>query len=99
MVGIVKSFIKTAVERRRLYLDYSCYLADTETLSDFQTIVRPGTPDAPLTLNLSYPDAAHKRMMMYVSGGLPTTNYTIQVIVTTNQAQVKRSDLGMRVVP
>ena len=36
---------------------------------------------------------------MYVSGGLPTTNYTIQVIVTTNQAQVKRSDLGMRVVP
>ena len=99
MVGIIKSFIKTSIERKRLYLDYSCYLAETETLSDFQTIVRPGTPDAPLMLNLSYPDAERKRMMMYVSGGQPTTSYTIQVIVTTNQAQVKRSDLGMRVVP
>lgn len=97
MVGIIKSFIKTSIERKRLYLDYSCYLADDELLTDFQTVVRPLTSGAPLILNLSYPDAERKRLMMYVSGGMAGVTYSVRTIANTSQQQTKTVDLGYRV--
>ena len=47
----VKSYRKSTVERRRLYLDYSCWLEDLETLTDFQVTVIPYTEEAPIVVS------------------------------------------------
>ena len=94
---IVKSFRKTPIERRRLYLDYSCWLADAEVLTDFQITVYPYTQDAPMVVNAGYPDAEHKKLMMFVSGGAPNTNYTLQMVARTDAGQIKQDNIGMRV--
>ena len=42
----VKVFRKTSVERRRLYIDYDCWLAPTELLVEFQATIIPYTESA-----------------------------------------------------
>jgi hypothetical protein len=69
MGNLVKTFRKTVVERKLLYLDYDCWLADDEELTNFQVTVNPHTQDAPIAVTTSYPDAAHKKLMMFVGGG------------------------------
>lgn len=93
----VKVFRKAVVERRRLYLDYSCWLDDVEKLTDFQVTVIPYTAEAPLSVISSYPDAAQKKLVCFVSGGVGNTNYTMQMVVRTDAGQTKRDDIGMRV--
>jgi hypothetical protein len=99
MSGPLKMLSKTAVERRRIYLDYSCWLAEGETLSDFQVSVSPYTEAAPVSVDTTYPDALLQRLMMFVSGGVGNTNYTLSAVIRTNAGQVKRDDLGLRVYP
>ena len=53
----VKAYRKAAIERRRLYLDYSCWLEDPETLTDFQVTVIPYTEEAPIVVTNGYTDA------------------------------------------
>jgi hypothetical protein len=98
-MSIVKQFQKTEVERRRLYLDYSCWLEDSEQLNDFQATVYPYTVDKPLTLDIAYTDVTNKKLSMFASGGAPKTNYTVQMIVRTTGGQTKRDDIGIRVTP
>ena len=95
----VKIFRKTVVERRRLYIDYSCWLSDTEELTEFQATVIPFTEGQPLLLNNSFPDADKRRLMMYAAGGKANTNYTVQLVVRTDEGQTKRDDIGIRVLP
>jgi hypothetical protein len=95
----IKTYRKATVERRRLYLDYSCWLEDTETLTSFQVTVNPFTEDTPITVNTSYPDADHKRLVMFVGGGAANTNYTLSMVVNTDAGQVKKDDIGLRVTP
>jgi len=99
VVGVVKSFMKTAVERRRLYADYNCFLADTEKLTDFQVLIAPTTEDAPLGVVMGYPDATQRKLMFYVNGGRGNTSYVLSLIVHTNEGQTKRDDIGVRVYP
>jgi hypothetical protein len=94
----VKQFTKKVIERRRLYVDYSRWLEDTEELSDFQSTVVPYTAENPLWLDTSYPDAENKRLMMYVQGGIANTTYTVQLVVSTDEGQVKRDDISFRVL-
>lgn len=95
----VKTFRKTVVERRRLYIDYDCWLAPTEKLTDLQATIIPYTADAPLVLNNSFPDVEQRRLMMYAAGGKGNTNYTVQLVVRTDEGQTKRDDIGIRVSP
>ena len=99
MSGPLKMLSKTAVERRRIYLDYSCWLEELEKLSDFQISVSPFTEAAPISVDTTYPDAAFKRLMMYVSGGVGNTSYTMSVVIRTDAGQVKRDDFGLKVLP
>ncbi len=95
---MVKTYQKAAVERRRLYLDYSCWLEEPEKLVDTQITISPNTVDAPITITTGYTDAAQTKLVMYVGGGTPNYNYTLQVVVRTDGGQVKRDDIGIRVV-
>lgn len=93
----VKTFRKAAAERRRLYVDYSCWLADTEKLVDLQTTVSPYTEAAPIVITSGYADLTQKKMMIFISGGVVNTNYNLSMLVRTDAGQIKKDDLGLRV--
>jgi hypothetical protein len=95
----IKTYQKTAVERRRLYLDYSCWLKDDEALTATQVTIAPYTADAPLTVTTGYTDATNKKLTMFIGAGVGNTNYTLSVVVQTDAGQVKRDDIGVRVSP
>lgn len=99
MTAPLKTYRKTTAERRRLYLDYECWLEATETLTDFQVTVTPYTADAPLTVASSYTDTGHKKLTMFVSAGKVNTSYTLAMLVTTSQGQIKQDNIGIMVVP
>jgi hypothetical protein len=99
MSNVVKVFRKTYAERKRLYLDYACWLQDTEELTNFQVTVSPYTADAPVLVSTSYPDAEHKKLMIFVGGGTPNVNYTLSMLVQTDAGQVKQDNIGLRVTP
>ena len=94
---ITKQFTKMVVERRRLYVDYSRWLEDTEELTNFQATVIPYTSANPLWLDTSYPDAENKRLMVYAQGGVANTTYVIQMVVHTDEGQIKRDDISIKV--
>lgn len=95
---LVKTLKKAPVERRRLYLDYSCWMAATETLTDFQVTVTPNTPASPIVVNTAFPDAEHKKLQMFAAGGVVNTSYVLSMVVRTSDGQVKQDDIGLRVV-
>jgi hypothetical protein len=95
----IKIFQKTVVERRRLYLNYECWLEEAEKLTGFQVATSPATTENPLKVNIGYTDATNKKMAMFVSGGVGNTDYILQVVVNTDAGQVKRDDIGLRVLP
>lgn len=95
----IKVFRKAAVERRRIYLDYGCWLADDEELTDIQVTIAPYTVDAPIVVTTGYPDSPHRRLMVFVSGGTGNTNYTLSMVVRTDAGQIKRDDIGVMVTP
>lgn len=98
-MALIKTYRKAAVERRRLVLDYSRWLEDSESLTDFQATVSPVTEDAPIVLSIAYPDITHKKLVMFAAGGMSNTDYTLQLVVRTNEGQIKRDDIGLRVAP
>jgi hypothetical protein len=98
-MSLVRTFRKTPLERRRLYLDYQCWLEGNEVLSDFQVVVDPLTVDAPVTLDLAYTDAARKKLTMYVAGGVGNVDYVLKLLVRTDLGQIKRDDIGLRLLP
>src|SRR5215510_10682929 len=98
-MNLAKLFVKASQEKRRLYVDYSCFLDDVEKLNGFQAAIQPLTPDSPLAVSLAYSDATNKKLTMMVSGGVGNTDYAISLLVNTDGGQVKRDDIGMRVTP
>ena len=97
MSGVVKTFRKAITERRRLYVDYTCWLEDAEILTNLQVSVAPYTEEAPIVVNQGFVDAAHKKMVIFVSGGEANTSYVLSLLVTTDAGQVKKDDIGIRV--
>ena len=96
---LVKTFRKQVAENRRLYIDYSCWLSEGETLTDFQVTTTPYTVEAPLIPQTSYPNPEHTKLVMFVSGGLVNTSYVLSLLVRTSSGQVKQDDIGMKVTP
>jgi hypothetical protein len=99
MSNVIKVFRKTYAERKRLYLNYECWMAEDEELTGFQVTVDPYTADAPISVSTSYPDALHKKLMLFVGGGVPNTNYTLSMLVNTDAGQIKQDNIGLRVTP
>lgn len=99
MSSVVKTFRKAAVERRRLYLDYSCWLEETENLVDLQVVVSPLTSAAPVAVSSAFTDAEQKKLVIYASGGVPNTDYVMSMTVRTDEGQIKKDDIGLRVTP
>jgi len=95
----VRTYRKASVERRRLYLDYSCWLEDDEQLVDVRTTIYPYTDENPIVVTNGYPDETYKKFVMFVSGGVGNTTYTIETVVRTDAGQIKRDDIGIVVVP
>lgn len=95
----LKVFRKAEVERRRLYLDYACWLAEDEKLTDIQVTISPYTIDKPIVVNTGYSDATNRKITMFVAGGEGHTNYTLSLVVRTDAGQTKRDDLGILVTP
>jgi hypothetical protein len=93
----IKTYTKAVIERRRLYLDYSCWLEEAEMLTDSQVTVTPYTADFPITVTTGYTDATQKKLVMFVGGGKAHTNYVLSLVVRTDAGQVKRDDIGVRV--
>jgi hypothetical protein len=98
-MSVVRVFRKATIERRRLYLNYECWLEDAEALTDMQVTVHPFTSEGPLSVTVGYTDATNKKVALFVGGGVGNTSYTMQMVVKTNQGQTKRDDIGLRVVP
>lgn len=98
-MALVRTFRKTTIERRRLYLDYSCWLEGNEKLTEFQVLVDPLTTAAPVTVDVGYSDSARTKLTMYAAGGVGNTNYVLKLLVQTDLGQVKRDDIGLRVLP
>jgi len=96
---MIKAFTKTVVERRRFHVDYACWLDVNEQLHTLDIVVDPVTADAPLVVDQAYPNAEDTALVFYVSEGKANTSYTMQMIVTTTEGQVKRDDIGMKVIP
>jgi hypothetical protein len=99
MSNPIKVYRKTVVERRRIYLDYSCWLESPEKLVNFQVTITPYTSGTPLTVSAAYTDALQTKLAMFVGGGAGNTDYAIEMVVTTDSGQVKRDDIGFRVSP
>ena len=95
MSGSLRVYRKAVVERRRLYLDYSCWLEEPEELVDFQTSVSPYTETSPIVVTASYTDPTNKKLTMLVSGGVAGTQYVLQMVVRTDAGQIKSDDIGL----
>lgn len=93
----LKTFRKSAVDRRRLYMSYECWLADDEKLIDFQIIVDPYTTGAPIVVDCGYTDAMQKMLTMFVAGGEINTRYVLAATVRTDSGQIKRDLIGIAV--
>lgn len=96
---LVRSYHKTVVERRMLYIDYTCWLEEAEKLTDSQVTIAPYTADAPLTVTTGYTDATQKKLTMFVGGGKGNVNYVLSLVVRTDLGQIKRDDIGVSVKP
>jgi len=97
MQAVVKAFDKAAIERRRLTVDYSCWLAEGETLTNFGVVVQPFTPEAPLAAFAAYANPSNTGLTLFLTNGLRGQTYRVALIVDTNQGQTKRDDIAMRV--
>jgi hypothetical protein len=94
-----KSFTKYVAERRRLYIDYDCWLPADEKLTTFTTLITPLTAEAPLTVDVAFTDVAQRKLAVFAGEGKANTQYTVQMIVNTDAGQVKRDDIALTVKP
>lgn len=97
MVGLLKTYTKSATERRRFYIDFDCWLEPTEKLSEFTIVIQPWTREVPLMAYGAFTDVEQRRLVTYFGGGIAGTNYLISILTKTTQGQTKRDNIGMKV--
>lgn len=98
-MAVLKTFKKRVSERRRLHLDYgSRWLEDTENLTLLTFAVLPVTAPV-LAIDQWYFDPLNRSAVMYASGGVANTLYTITITATTDEGQTKLDDIGLKVKP
>jgi len=88
---------KTPIERKFYTIDYSRWLADSETLTDIQIAVSPATTPV-LEVPSAYTDVSGKLAILLVTGGVQGQQYKVRCIASTTEAQVKEHPLLINVV-
>lgn len=97
-MSVLKTFRKAVVDRRRLHLDYSRWLEDSETLTVLTPTITPVTVP-PLAIDEQYFDTPAKQAVIFATGGLLNTTYNIELVATTSEGQIKRDDIALKVKP
>lgn len=82
------SFTKTPAERKRYAIDYSEWLDISETLTTVTFAVTPATTPA-FVVDAVSTNAANTVVVFFVSGGVNTKQYTVDVKATTSGGQIK----------
>ena len=91
-----RAFTQAPIEAKRYIWDYSCWLADAETLTSYTVAVSPPTVP-PLIAQGAFPDPDKKMMSVLITGGVNKQTYRVMMVVTTSDGQTKRDDIHMRV--
>ena len=92
-----RAFQQAPIEAKRYVWDYTCWLEDSETLTEYIVAVSPPTTP-PLVAQNAVADLARKKMSVMITGGVSKHTYTIMMVVTTSTGQKKRDDIQMRVI-
>ena len=96
-MALLGAVIKSSIERKRYVIDYSCWLAQDETVSDFVIAISPST-DPPLISDGAFASTDFLKLTSFLSQGKVGTFYTVAYVATTNQGQIKRDDLQVQVM-
>jgi len=92
-VGKIK---KTTAEVKRVTLDYSRWLGDTEIITTKTFAATPAT-DTALTVGTSAIAADGKSVTMYIEGGEDDNVYDLLVQVVTSAGQIKEEEVKVTV--
>jgi hypothetical protein len=92
-----RSFQQAPIEAKRYIFDYSCWLEESEMLTEYIVAVSPPTVP-PLIAQSAFPDPTKRMMSVMITGGINRQTYTVMMVVTTTTGQRKRDDIQMRVV-
>jgi hypothetical protein len=98
MAGLLKTYTKTATERRRFYIDFDCWLEPTEKLTEFTIVVQPWTREIPLMAYGAFVDIPdNRKLVTYFGGGIAGVRYRIVILTKTSQGQTKQDEISMKV--
>lgn len=79
-------------ENKRYCIGYTSWLATAETLTNLQVIVSPTTsPVLAITDAVIDPDG--KNVIFFAGGGVDGTEYTVEILATTSEGQVKEDEV------
>lgn len=96
MASIIARFNKTPLERKEIKFDYSSWLCEGEKLRTFGTKVTPWKTDevdpSPLSID-SVMVIGDASTIMLVSGGTTGFQYSVRLLVSTTETQVKEDGI------
>lgn len=89
--------LKSPSERKRYTLNYSSWLAASETITSKEFNVTPVSATNPLIVSTSAISADGKSIVFYVAGGVDTEVYKIEVFINTSDSQIKEDTVSVYV--
>lgn len=95
-MSITSTFTQTPIEKKRRAISYSNWLDDGEVVSDHAVLVSPLT-DPPLVVSDGFAADADTTIVYYTSGGVSGVPYTLKMIMTTSESQIKEDDIQILV--
>lgn len=82
------AWVQTALERKRYTVDYKRWLDEGETLTDSQYLISPDS-DPALIAEAAVADDPATQITFFIRGGVVGVYYTLRLIITTSDGQVK----------
>lgn len=96
----LSKYIQTPDEEKQYAIEYSDWLADSETLSSVTFTVTPTTSPAfsvPASSITTGDTGVNSLLKFFVSGGVDGNTYTVLVTVTTSIGQIKQDTVLFQV--
>lgn len=95
-MGVIAKYVKSILERKRYWINYSNWLDTGETVSTVVfSVDKPTTP--PLVVDGVQNTADGLSVQYYVSGGVDGVDYVVSALLTTSQGQVKLDEVFVSV--
>lgn len=92
----LRSFTQTTVERKRYTVSYDRWMDDAETLFDHAIVISPSTTPSVMAED-AFTSNGDKELSFFLKGGVAGTIYTVRLIATTSDGQVKEDSLQLAV--